>query len=94
LNRICYIFIESLKNNTDIIHIIILGHFLKAIARVEREISLMQEYCAYLIADMVSGKVKVQDIEIPDVADEELVIADWDEMEDAEKTIKEAEDEE
>lgn len=54
----------------------------------------MQEYCAYLIADMVSGKVEVQDIEIPDVADEELVIADWDEMEDAEKTIKEAEDEE
>ncbi|MBW7899398.1 EcoKI restriction-modification system protein HsdS [Candidatus Brocadiaceae bacterium B188] len=40
----------------------------KAISRTEREIALMQEYRTRLISDVVTGKIDVRDIKIPDVA--------------------------
>ncbi len=39
-----------------------------AISRTEREIALIQEYRTRLISDVVTGKVDVRDIKIPDVA--------------------------
>lgn len=42
-----------------------------AISRIEREISLMQEYRTRLIADVVTGKLDVRGIEVPDVPEEE-----------------------
>ena len=39
-----------------------------AISRTEREISLMLEYRTRLISDVVTGKVDVRDIKIPDIA--------------------------
>ena len=39
------------------------------ISRTEREISLMQEYRTRLVSDVVTGKIDVRDIEIPDIAD-------------------------
>jgi type I restriction enzyme S subunit len=44
-----------------------------SIDRFEKEISLMQEYRTRLIADVVTGKVDVRDIEVPDVAEEEII---------------------
>jgi len=41
----------------------------QAISRTEREIALMQEYRTRLISDVVTGKIDVRDIEIPDIAD-------------------------
>lgn len=38
------------------------------ISRTEREIALMQEYRTRLISDVVTGKVDVRDIKIPDIA--------------------------
>ena len=40
----------------------------QAISRTEREIALMQEYRTRLISDVVTGKIDVQNIEIPDIA--------------------------
>ena len=37
------------------------------ISRTEREIALMQEYRTRLISDVVTGKIDVRDIKIPDV---------------------------
>jgi type I restriction enzyme S subunit len=55
--------------------------FNRTISSIEREISLMQEYRIRLIADVVTGKVDVRDIEVPDVVDEELAIENPDETE-------------
>lgn len=41
----------------------------KTISRTEREIALMQEYRTRLISDVVTGKIDVRGIEIPDIAD-------------------------
>jgi len=38
----------------------------KTIARTEREIELIQEYRTRLISDVVTGKIDVRSIEIPD----------------------------
>ena len=38
------------------------------ISRTEREIGLMQEYRTRLVSDVVTGKIDVRDIEIPDIA--------------------------
>lgn len=51
----------------------------KTIARTEREIELIQEYRTRLVSDVVTGKVDVQSIEIPDF---EPVEADLDVQED------------
>lgn len=42
-----------------------------AISRAEQEIKLIREYRARLISDVVTGKVDVRGIEVPEVADEE-----------------------
>jgi type I restriction enzyme S subunit len=60
------------------------------ISSTEREISLIQEYRTRLIADVVTGKVDVRDIEVPDVADEELAIENLDETENTEATTEDA----
>ncbi len=39
------------------------------ISRTEREIALMQEYRTRLISDVVTGKIDVRNIEIPDITD-------------------------
>lgn len=57
----------------------------QAIARANREIELMREYRARLISDVVTGQVDVRGIEVPEVAEEELLVLDEDaaETEDA-----------
>lgn len=65
-----------------------------AITRIEREIALMQEYRTRLIADVVTGKVDVRDIEVPEVTEEELLSEDQIEPEDTEETLEEKEAEE
>lgn len=44
-----------------------------AITRAEREIELMREYRTRLISDVVTGQVDVRGIEVPEVAEEELL---------------------
>ena len=44
-----------------------------AIARAERETELIQEYRTRLISDVVTGKVDVRGIDVPEIADEELL---------------------
>ncbi len=46
----------------------------KTISRAEREIELIQEYRTRLISDVVTGKIDVRSIEIPDF---EPIEADW-----------------
>lgn len=58
-------YIEKETNNIDFL-----------ISRTEREISLIQEYRTRLIADVVTGKVDVRDIKVPEVAEEDLVVED------------------
>ncbi|OPY17189.1 MAG: EcoKI restriction-modification system protein HsdS [Syntrophus sp. PtaB.Bin075] len=50
----------------------------QAITRAQREIELMREYRTRLISDVVTGKVDVRGIEVPEVAEEELLILDED----------------
>ncbi|OPY79811.1 MAG: EcoKI restriction-modification system protein HsdS [Syntrophus sp. PtaU1.Bin005] len=45
----------------------------QAISRAQREIELMREYRTRLISDVVTGQVDVRGIEVPDVAEEELL---------------------
>jgi len=49
-----------------------------AIFRAQREIDLMREYRTRLITDVVTGKVDVRGIEVPDIAEEELLALDED----------------
>ncbi len=48
----------------------------QAISRAQREIDLIREYRARLISDVVTGKVDVRGIKIPEVAKEELLALD------------------
>ena len=48
----------------------------QAIARAEREIELMTEYRARLISDVVTGKVDVRGIDVPQIVDDEFPTAD------------------
>jgi len=48
----------------------------QAITRAQREIELMREYRTRLISDVVTGQVDVRDIEVPEVAEEELLAQD------------------
>ncbi|MCB5286141.1 MAG: restriction endonuclease subunit S [Candidatus Cloacimonetes bacterium] len=50
----------------------------QAITRTEREIALMREYRIRLISDVVTGQVDVRGIEVPDVAEDELLALDED----------------
>lgn len=48
----------------------------QAISRAEREIELMTEYRARLISDVVTGKVDVRDIDVPQISEDELPTPD------------------
>jgi len=50
----------------------------QAITRAQREIELMREYRTRLISDVVTGQVDVRGIEVPEVADEELLALEED----------------
>lgn len=50
----------------------------QAINRAHREIELMREYRTRLISDVVTGQVDVRGIEVPEVAEEELLALDED----------------
>ncbi|GAB4178710.1 MAG: restriction endonuclease subunit S [Terrimicrobiaceae bacterium] len=50
----------------------------QAIIRAEREIELMREYRTRLISDVVTGQVDVRGIEVPEIAEEELLTLDED----------------
>ena len=52
--------------------------FDEAIIRAQREIELMREYRTRLISDVVTGQVDVRGIEVPEVAEEELLALDED----------------
>lgn len=54
------------------------GKIDQAITRAEREIALMREYRTRLIADVVTGQVDVRGIDVPEVAEEELLALDED----------------
>lgn len=47
-----------------------------AILRTEREIELMREYRTRLISDVVTGKVDVRGIEVPEIPDDEPLVLD------------------
>ena len=44
------------------------------ITRAQREIELMREYRDRMIADVVTGQVDVRGIEVPEMAEEELLV--------------------
>lgn len=48
------------------------------ISRAQREIDLMREYRTRLISDVVTGKIDVRGIEVPEVNDEELLVLNED----------------
>ena len=50
----------------------------QAISKAEREIELMREYRTRLISDVVTGQVDVRGIEMPEVAEDELLALDED----------------
>lgn len=50
----------------------------QAITRAQREIELMREYRTRLISDVVTGQVDVRGIEVPEVAEEELLVSEED----------------
>jgi len=54
----------------------------QAISRAEREIALMREYRTRLIADVVTGQVDVRGIEVPEIAEDELLALDDDSADD------------
>ena len=57
--------LKSKTNNLD-----------QMINRTEREISLIQEYRTRLIADVVTGKVDVRDIVVPETVEEDIIEAE------------------
>lgn len=65
--------------------------FDEAITRANLEIELMREYRTRLISDVVTGKVDVRGIEVPEVAEEELLTLDEDTSE-ADDVIDDEED--
>jgi type I restriction enzyme S subunit len=53
----------------------------KAIRQAKREIELIGEYRTRLIADLVTGKLDVRGVEVPEMQDEALVDEALEEME-------------
>ena len=66
----------------------------QAISRTEREIALMQEYRTRLISDVVTGKIDVQNIEIPDIANIDATIDESIDEPEGEEELETAEAEE
>ena len=62
--------VEFIKQETAIIDV--------ATSRAEQEIELMREYRTRLISDVVTGQVDVRGIEVPEVAEDELLALDED----------------
>lgn len=62
--------LEFIKRESEVID--------QAIARAEREIELMREYRTRLISDVVTGQVDLRGIEVPQVAEEELLALEED----------------
>jgi type I restriction enzyme S subunit len=50
----------------------------RAISRAESEIELMREYRTRLISDVVTGQVDVRGIEVPEIAEDELLALEED----------------
>ena len=48
------------------------GSFTAAITRIEREITLLFEYRTRLVVDVVTGKIDVRSVDIPDIPEMEL----------------------
>src|SRR3990167_1569180 len=65
-----------------------------AIFRTEREIALMQEYRTRLISDVVTGKIEIQNIEIPDIANIDATIDESIDEPEGEEELETAEAEE
>jgi len=65
INKRDSLFFEIKTNNLD-----------QMINRTEREISLIQEYRTRLIADVVTGKVDVRDIVVPETVEEDIIEAE------------------
>lgn len=65
-----------------------------AISRTEREIALIQEYRTRLISDVVTGKIDVRDIEIPDIADIDVTLDESIDEPEGEEELETAEAEE
>ncbi|HEX3048469.1 MAG TPA: restriction endonuclease subunit S [Bacillota bacterium] len=78
--------LKHIKTETKCLNLIIF--------RTEREIALMQEYRTRLIADVVTGKVDVRDIEVPDVTEGELSMDYPENLETIEEETAEASEEE
>lgn len=57
------IIVESIKEEHSIVDVLI--------SKVEKEITLTQEYKTALIAEAVTGKIDIRDFEIPQTQDEE-----------------------
>ena len=53
----------------------------QAITRAQHEIELIREYRNRLISDVVTGQIDVRGIEVPEVAEEELLVLDKDAIE-------------
>lgn len=58
--------VEALKKATELID--------QTLLHTEREIELMTEYRNRLISDVVTGKVDVRDIDVPEISEEELLV--------------------
>jgi type I restriction enzyme, S subunit len=62
-------------------------YFNSAISKIEKEIFLMSEYRTRLIADVVTGKIDVRDIVVPEVVEEGIIEPDT--TEDAKESAEE-----
>jgi restriction endonuclease S subunit len=63
----------------------------RTIARTEREIELIQEYRTRLVSDVVTGKVDVRNIEIPDFEPVEADMIDSEQDDSEENTLVDSE---
>ena len=93
-----YLPLPSLKEQGQILAWIESESYLldQSISKADREIELMREYRARLIADVVTGQVDVRGIEVPEIAEEELRAleegsTDADDLLDADEDLKAAE---
>lgn len=78
--------LKWIKNNTQSLDL--------TISRTEREIGLIQEYRTRLISDVVTGKIDVRDIKIPDIADIDDTIDESIDEPEGEEELETAEGEE
>jgi len=88
--------INEQRNIIEILETAIPNHD-RAIASVNHEISLLREYRARLISEVVSGKLDIREIELSRISDEAAKLANWGEgdvsemeMMDTEEVLDEA----